>query len=239
MLKNLIKTFQNLFNQGNLLDKKTNPGSHSYVDHGYLGVNNFLWRQKESYGGFEGLEDTIKTIIGITENMELTENSMTLYRGTNAVLFPELENAESGTLVPLRGITSTATDFKMANYFTENNPRALSEVKPLIFKINVDKNKPHYKVDNISEGEKEVILPPAIYEIASVSNINGVKVVEMNQKELLDIENLILDGLHHINENIEDYNKIKAHHIENLRKRVLNFYNHMEKNNNKSKQKNQ
>ena len=239
MFKKIVKTFQNLFGGGNLLDNNfiSNSGSDSYVDHGYLGVNNFLWKQEEHYGGFNGLEDTIKTIIGVTENMELTKDSMVLYRGTNSMLFPEIEKAESGMLIPFRGITSTATEFDIAQYFTQNNPRALSEVKPLIFKINIDKNKPHYKIDDDS-GEKEVILPPAIYEVVSITDKNGAKVVEINQKELLDMENLILEGLDHINENIEDFNKIKPQHVENLRKRVLNFYNHLEKNNNKTDQKN-
>lgn len=232
MFKKIINAVQNLLSGKDLYSGKYSmDGSSSYIDHGYIGVNNFLWKQEEHYGGFKGLEDTIKDIIGITENMNLTDKKLTLYRGTNEMLFPGIENVEKGIIIPFRGITSTSTDLEMANYFTQNNPRALEQVKPLIFKINVDKNKPHLQVGNLNEDEKEIILPPSLYEVVDVTTLdNGVKVVEINQKELLDVKDLMIEGLTHIEENIDSYDNIKPNHIQNLKTRVEKFYSHIDKN---------
>lgn len=234
MLKKLVKGIQDAI-KGRPFGKKLDKEEclQQYLGHGYLAVNTFLWRTEASdQGDYKNLRQTISNVVGVSELMDRSESSRVLYRGTNAsLLVDDISKIEEGMMIPFRGFTSTSTKLDIANYFTENNPRALDDVRPVVFQINVDKGRSCFEDQDAKtgEGESEVILPPAIYEVRRVTQQqNGIPIIEVDQRELLDVEDLIMDGLDYIKENINEVPKISASQIEEVRAKVKSYYNHRE-----------
>lgn len=204
-----------------------------YTGEDYRAINALLWHKEEFLGGIEGLEQAVKDVIEITDNMSCTPqaNDTFVYRGTKIDHYPELLGLKKGMTLPLNGITSTSLDYETAEFFTENNNVAFERSSPLIFKIKLDDKTPFSRPTSLStlcEIEQEVILPPAEYEIVSVTPSKSkysATEVEMKPTKTLDIQKLIIDGLDYLIDN----DPMKTHDIFTediikLKKKVNNYY---------------
>lgn len=183
-----------------------------YTGEGYEQMNDLLWGIKPPF--YNSVFQTVKDIVEITESMQTRDISdNVVYRGTQLDLYPDLRNIQVGMKLPLKGLTSTSLDRTTAEFFSDN---AKNDRTPLIFKIHIDSNTPFIRPDfnsPIYHIEKEVLLPPAIYEVVGVTPSKGADnptEVELRMKELIDIRDLLIDGLDYILDN----DPLETHHIE-------------------------
>lgn len=177
----------------------------------YLDPNDASY-DKKTFGFEKGtsnfpLENIISDIFNIVKDMSPLENPTTLYRGTFDHYFPELDDALIGETLSLKGITSTSTNTDVAEYFA-NIFDGTEWNGSLIFKVNAPKGMPCIRVNTALFSEDEVILHPAEYEIVAIescgSSKNNFRIVTLEPRQLLDIKQIVLDGLEQAKENCEE-----------------------------------
>ncbi len=180
-------------------------------DKNYLDPNDTSYDRK-TYSFEKGtsnfpLENIISDIFNIVQDMSPLENPTTLYRGTFDHFYPELDKALIGQTISLKGITSTSTNLDVAEYFAnifDNTDYNGS----LLFKINAPKGMPCIKVNTELFSEDEFILHPAEYKIVDIEQCGSSKcyfqIVTLEPCQLLDIKQIVLDGLAQAKENCED-----------------------------------
>lgn len=167
---------------------------------------------KKTFGYEKGtsnfpLENIISDIFNIVQDMSPLENPTTLYRGTFEHYFPELDNVLIGQMLSLKGITSTSTNLDVAEYFA-NIFDYTDWNGSLLFKIIAPQGLPCIKVNTSLFSEDEVILHPAEYEIVDIEHCGSSKchfqIVTLIPRQLLDIKQIVLDGLEQAKENCEE-----------------------------------
>lgn len=236
-LKSLLNNFKNtfltrvekerppavIFDENNL-SAFDGCGKLRYAIEGYIKINNFLWQSDCSYADDE-LEEIVKDIIEISTQMSTFQEDTVLYRGTKVNLFPELKHLKQGMEIDLNGITSTSYNRKTALSFTENNCEDFDIIDPLIFKIKVEQGGLYTRpprLKEIYEIENEFILHPAKYLVTKIITRNdNTTIVELTQKELLDIHTQIINGLNFVLNNPRS--DIHPTQVELLKNKV-NYY---------------
>lgn len=178
----------------NYLDPNDNMYDRNILDFG-KGSSNFP------------LENIVSDILNIVKDMKPMEKDTTLYRGTFDHYYPMLDDAIVGETINLRGITSTSTSQEVANIFADNYEGS-SNQGSLLFKINAPKGMPSLNVKTELYDEDEVILHPAKYMITDIETHklkNGqIRIVSLTPTELLDIKELVLNGLEQAKKNQEN-----------------------------------
>ncbi len=174
----------------------------------YLDPNENDW-DKEAFGYDKGdsnfpLENIVSDILNITKDMKPLGTPQTLYRGTFDHYYPMLDSDIVGETISLNGITSTSISQCVADIFA-NNYENSSNQNSLIFKINAPSNMPGIRVKTDLFDEDEIILHPAKYRIDKIETKKlkncQIRIVTMTPTELLDVKQLILEGLDQANKN--------------------------------------
>lgn len=216
---------------------KTIADSLKLYQQGKFGnLNCFLWQKKlhdnsyitEALKNVNTLREVAKDTINLSSITQTSPNNITLFRGDNSSHF-DMEQFIKGSVIPLKGFTSTSEDYNVAKSFTNTDK---SNCTGIIFEIKVPKGGKFISITDAEFSfEQETLLPPANYEVLDVSKTNGGKYyITLEQKQILNVSTLIDEGLNHISSNLSNFSWHKKSQINRLKNQVHKYIDYLEKN---------
>ena len=229
MIKDFIQAVQKLFAAPKLQPKSEQAGLETWQQTSHW-INDLMWGNdvdywdnKERTSSFR-LKETIADAITIQSLMKPVEEERIVYRGTSSEHFPGLlENTTEGIIIPFLGFASTSDSYGVARSFSGNSEN--KEAKKIVFRVKLEKGRSAYKISNAEFGaEQETIIPPALYEVTgSTIDESGVYVIDIEQRTLLDVKDILLNGLDHMQSNLKTRN-ISPKTIKTLKRQIEEYY---------------
>ena len=192
-------------------------------------VNKFLAGKFCALDESYAFHDGVKNAIELSKTMQPRKKGITTYRGADSGNFKDIINLSEqeivGQEIPIRAFSSSSTSKDVAGRFSRENSSS-KNAQRLILQFDIERGRHSYDVkygfDNVSRQiahEKETILPPAVYEIVGARRVQSFEgyngnylILQMRQKELLDIKDLINMNLDALQVNIEEENE-KGNHF--------------------------
>ena len=193
-------------------------------------LNAFLWGKRlksntymsRSLQNINVLKEVAKDTINLSSIMQTAPCNVTLYRGDNDSHFA-IESIKKGSTILLKGFTSTSESLNVAQSFATSDKKNTSGI---IFEIRVPNGGKLLKLENAEFSfEQETLLPPAKYDVLDVYQMDdGKYCIIIEQKEILNISNLLDDGLTNISKQLPLlalHKKVQISHLKNSISRYM------------------
>jgi len=195
-----------------------------YQLEGFTTTNDLLWGNdvfywgKKDYplGDFQTLKDAVQRIINLSSIASKADSDMILFSGTSSSLFDSFNQWKAGTIVDLKGFTSTSRNISIANEFAND----------VIFVINNPKNNPIIPLENDIRNEQEVLLPPTSYEIEHFEIKDSKTIlIYLKPTQLLNVQKLTISGLEQIKTKLNKDSQFNSKDVDKLIKKVNKEFN--------------